>query len=68
VFDGDLLFFAAAQGADDEGERPSPSVWQPVVTGVITANEVECDHVRMTTPEAFAVIGPILERALARTP
>nr|WP_249354685.1 non-ribosomal peptide synthetase [Rhodococcus sp. USK13] len=68
VFDGDLLFFAAAQGADDEGERPSPSVWQPVVTGVITANEVECDHVRMTTPEAFAVIGPVLERALARTP
>ncbi|QHE68025.1 non-ribosomal peptide synthetase [Rhodococcus sp. WAY2] len=67
VFDGDVLFFAAAQSTDDEGERPSPSVWQPVVTGVITVNEVECDHVRMTTPEAFAVIGPILERALGRT-
>ncbi|MCQ4120742.1 non-ribosomal peptide synthetase [Rhodococcus tibetensis] len=68
VFDGDLLFFGAAQAADDESERPSPSVWQPVVTGVIIENEVECDHLRMTTPEAFAVIGPILERTLRSRP
>ncbi|TQC41245.1 non-ribosomal peptide synthetase [Rhodococcus sp. WS4] len=69
VFDGDLLFFSAAQSADgEEGERPSPSVWQPVVTGVIVENKVDCDHLRMTTPEALAVIGPILENSLRSRP
>ncbi|WP_240320047.1 hypothetical protein [Rhodococcus jostii] len=69
VFDGDLLFFSAAQSADgEEGERPSPSVWQPVVTGVIVENKVDCDHLRMTTPEALAVIGPILENSLGSRP
>ncbi|MDI9936619.1 amino acid adenylation domain-containing protein [Rhodococcus sp. IEGM 1351] len=69
VFDGDLLFFSAAQSADgEEGERPSPSVWQPAITGVIVEHKVECDHLRMTTPEALAVIGPILERSLGSRP
>ncbi|MFD9661723.1 amino acid adenylation domain-containing protein [Rhodococcus sp. NPDC059968] len=69
VFDGDLLFFSAAQSADGEdGERPSPSVWQPAITGVIVEHKVECDHLRMTTPEALAVIGPILERSLGSRP
>ncbi|BAH50168.1 putative non-ribosomal peptide synthetase [Rhodococcus opacus B4] len=69
VFDGDLLFFSAAQAADgEEGERPSPGVWQPVITGLIVENKVECDHLRMTTPEALAVIGPILENSLGSRP
>ncbi|MFD7005395.1 amino acid adenylation domain-containing protein [Rhodococcus jostii] len=69
VFDGDLVFFSAAHSADgEEGERPSPSVWQPAITGVIVEHKVECDHLRMTTPEALAVIGPILERSLGSRP
>ncbi|MDI9953704.1 amino acid adenylation domain-containing protein [Rhodococcus sp. IEGM 1305] len=69
VFDGDLVFFSAAQSADgEEGERPSPSVWQPAITGVIVEHKVECDHLRMTTPEALAVIGPILEHSLGSRP
>ncbi|WP_245814075.1 non-ribosomal peptide synthetase, partial [Rhodococcus marinonascens] len=69
VFDGDLLFFSAARSADgEEGERPSPSVWQPAIAGAIVEHKVECDHLRMTTPEALASIGPILERSLASRP
>jgi glutamate racemase len=63
------VFFSAAHSADgEEGERPSPSVWQPAITGVIVEHKVECDHLRMTTPEALAVIGPILERSLGSRP
>ncbi|MFE5705856.1 amino acid adenylation domain-containing protein [Rhodococcus koreensis] len=69
VFDGDLLFFSAAQSAEgEEGERPSPGVWQPAITGVIVENKVDCDHLRMTTPQALAVIGPILENSLGSGP
>ncbi|AOW93305.1 non-ribosomal peptide synthetase [Rhodococcus sp. WMMA185] len=69
VFDGDLLFFRAARFADgEEGPKPSPSVWQPVIAGTVVEHEVPCDHLHMTTPEALAVIGPILERSLASRP
>ena len=34
----------------------------------IVENKVDCDHLRMTTPEALAVIGPILENSLGSRP
>ncbi|MCX4092842.1 non-ribosomal peptide synthetase [Nocardia sp. alder85J] len=61
VFDGDLLFFTAA---DDEINRADPErcaqAWAPYVTGTIHDQLVRCRHSGMTTPEALAVIGPVL--------
>ncbi|MFI5775567.1 amino acid adenylation domain-containing protein [Nocardia sp. NPDC051570] len=61
VFDGDLLFFTAA---DDEINRADPTrraqAWEPYVTGAIHDQKVRCRHSGMTTPEALAVIGPVL--------
>ncbi|MBF6170576.1 non-ribosomal peptide synthetase [Nocardia blacklockiae] len=68
VFDGDLLFFTAA---DDEINRADPTrcaaAWQPFVTGTIEDRKVRCRHSGMTTPEALAIIGPVLRDRLAGT-
>jgi amino acid adenylation domain-containing protein len=65
VFDGDLLFFTAA---DDEINRADPDrnaqAWAPHVTGTIHDQLVRCRHSGMTTPEALAVIGPVLREHL----
>ncbi|MGV9673758.1 amino acid adenylation domain-containing protein [Nocardia sp. NPDC003482] len=65
VFDGDLLFFTAA---DDEINRADPTrcaqAWEPYVTGAIHDQKVRCRHSGMTTPEALAVIGPVLREHL----
>ncbi|WP_334026392.1 amino acid adenylation domain-containing protein [Nocardia terpenica] len=65
VFDGDLLFFTAA---DDEVNRADPTrcarAWEPSVTGAIHDQLVRCRHSGMTTPEVLAVIGPILRDRL----
>ncbi|MGW4119094.1 amino acid adenylation domain-containing protein [Nocardia sp. NPDC004711] len=66
VFDGDLLFFTAA---DDEINRADPdrcaAAWQPYVTGAVHDQLVRCTHAGMTTPESLAVIGPVLRDQLA---
>ncbi|WP_369638434.1 amino acid adenylation domain-containing protein [Nocardia sp. JMUB6875] len=66
VFDGDLLFFTAA---DDEINRADPdrcaAAWEPYVTGVVHDQLVRCTHAGMTTPESLAVIGPVLRDQLA---
>ncbi|MEV0466701.1 amino acid adenylation domain-containing protein [Nocardia tengchongensis] len=66
VFDGDLLFFTAA---DDEINRADPqrcaAAWQPHVTGAVHDQLVRCTHAGMTTPESLAVIGPVLRDQLA---
>ncbi|WP_433560963.1 amino acid adenylation domain-containing protein [Nocardia sp. CA-151230] len=66
VFDGDLLFFTAA---DDEINRADPdrcaAAWQPYVTGSVHDQLVRCTHAGMTTPESLAVIGPVLRDQLA---
>ncbi|WP_433590320.1 amino acid adenylation domain-containing protein [Nocardia sp. CA-145437] len=66
VFDGDLVFFTAA---DDEINRADPArcaaAWQPHVTGVVHDQLVRCTHAGMTTPESLAVIGPVLRDQLA---
>ncbi|WP_084161293.1 non-ribosomal peptide synthetase [Nocardia sp. BMG51109] len=68
VFDGDLLFFTAA---DDEINRADPTrcaaAWRPHVTGTIHDQKVRCRHSGMTTPEALAVIGPVLREHLGGT-
>ncbi|NKY87918.1 non-ribosomal peptide synthetase [Nocardia veterana] len=65
VFDGDLLFFTAA---DDEVNLADPArraqAWQPYVTGAIDDRALRCRHSGMTTPEALAVIGPVLREYL----
>jgi amino acid adenylation domain-containing protein len=65
VFDGDLLFFTAA---DDEINLSDPTrcaqAWIPHVTGVVHDQKVRCRHSGMTTPEALAVIGPVLREYL----
>ncbi|WP_308163362.1 non-ribosomal peptide synthetase [Nocardia alni] len=61
IFDGDLLFFTAAE---DEINRADPArraqAWEPYVTGAIHDQKVRCRHSGMTTPEALSVIGPVL--------
>lgn len=65
MFDGDLLFFTAA---DDEINRADPArcaaAWQPFVTGTVEEWKVRCRHSGMTTPEALAIIGPALRERL----
>ena len=58
-FDGDLLFFAAAHSLS-AGDGTSPALWRPWVSGTITEHTIDCDHLEMMTPEALAVLGPIL--------
>ena len=65
VFDGDMLFFAAANSLDDAGET-SPGLWRKTVTGSIVEHIVEGDHLHMMNPEATSVIGPILADHLGR--
>ncbi|MFC4376416.1 amino acid adenylation domain-containing protein [Nocardia halotolerans] len=65
TFDGDLLFFTAAAdeiNAADPARRAE--AWQPFVTGNIHNHDLPCRHAAMTTPEALAVIGPVLHRHL----
>ncbi|MQY17212.1 non-ribosomal peptide synthetase [Nocardia macrotermitis] len=66
VFEGDLVFFTAAE---DEINRADPTrcaqAWEPYVTGAIHDQKVRCRHSGMTTPEALAVIGPVLRERLA---
>ncbi len=65
AFDGDVLFFAAA---DDAINRADPNrraaAWAPFVTGVVHDHPLPCRHADMTTPDSLAVIGPVLHRHL----
>ncbi|MFZ2175027.1 MAG: thioesterase domain-containing protein, partial [Rhodococcus sp. (in: high G+C Gram-positive bacteria)] len=62
-FDGDIVFFTAA--ADDvTGDRAAQG-WKDAVTGVVRNHAVAATHWRMTSPEALAVAGPILNDALS---
>ncbi|WP_228803714.1 amino acid adenylation domain-containing protein [Nocardia higoensis] len=61
VFDGDLVFFHAA---DDEINLADPdrcaAAWQPFVAGRVHEHAVPCSHAAMTTPEVLDRIGPLL--------
>ena len=65
VFDGDLLFFAAATDPVNRAAADRhPGAWKEFVTGTVTAHEIECTHAEMTTAQALAVIGPVLREHL----
>ncbi|MGW4533873.1 amino acid adenylation domain-containing protein [Nocardia sp. NPDC004340] len=63
VFDGDLLFIAATGNPEP---IPNVSTWRPYIAGRIDDRPVEFGHNRLTTPEAWEVIGPLVAAYLAR--
>ena len=64
-FDGDLLFFEAT-GRDGEPSGLA-EVWRPHIGGSIDRHVVGVEHLRLMTPAALDVVGPILARRLEQT-
>ncbi|MFD6778429.1 amino acid adenylation domain-containing protein [Streptomyces diastaticus] len=69
TFHGPVLFFTATEG------RPADafprSLWDPYLTGPLHNTDVACAHAQLMSPDARAVVGPVLATALAaleRTP
>ncbi|MGW6730554.1 amino acid adenylation domain-containing protein [Nocardia sp. NPDC055029] len=62
IFDGDLLFFSSTTARP--GYQANADTWRPYVSGEIIDNRTGHEHNRLTGPDAFAVIGPILARYL----
>ncbi|WP_189030948.1 non-ribosomal peptide synthetase [Nocardia rhizosphaerihabitans] len=62
IFDGDLLFFSSTTARP--GYEANVDTWRPYVSGEIIDNQTGHEHNRLTGPDAFAVIGPILTRYL----
>ncbi|WP_339329465.1 amino acid adenylation domain-containing protein [Rhodococcus opacus] len=62
VFDGDMLFFAAAAG--EMTQEVAESCWQPYITGSIDYYSIDATHIRMTTPRALADIARVLNTYL----
>ena len=60
VFDGDLVYVAAADGTSASSQTP----WDPYVSGTVRIQSVSWTHNRLTTPEALEVIGPLVGRCL----
>ncbi|MGW6425300.1 amino acid adenylation domain-containing protein [Nocardia sp. NPDC055053] len=58
IFDGDLLFFSSTTARP--GYEANAGTWRPYVSGEIIDNQTGHEHNRLTGPDAFAVIGPIL--------
>jgi amino acid adenylation domain-containing protein len=63
--DGDVLFFTALQGRDEQ--TPVLPDWLPYLGGDVENHEVDVLHAQLTTPAAFARLGPIVsDRLTAR--
>jgi thioesterase domain-containing protein len=62
AFDGDLLFFRAAEGRVPG--TPEPADWRPHVTGAITVHDVSATHGALASPGALGQIGPVLAQHL----
>nr|WP_279536704.1 thioesterase domain-containing protein [Actinomycetospora succinea] len=61
VYDGTLTLFAASDGGDEQ----LAAVWRDLVgADRLVAHRVEGDHAAMVAPRGWAVIGPIVARAL----
>ncbi|MFE3527104.1 amino acid adenylation domain-containing protein [Streptomyces sp. NPDC059161] len=65
-FDGDLVFFRAAVGAEELDLRAGS--WKRYVGGEINTYDVECRHGEMTQPHAAARIGEVLRKLLSQAP
>ncbi|PSJ26619.1 non-ribosomal peptide synthetase [Streptosporangium nondiastaticum] len=67
VFDGDVLFFTAAD-TDRAGPAPAGAVtreaWRPYVTGRVINHDVGCAHAHMTRPEPIAEVAEAVTRYL----
>ncbi|MFE2998349.1 thioesterase domain-containing protein, partial [Nocardia sp. NPDC059246] len=63
VFDGDLLFFAAAHNPDP---NPNVTTWRRYIGGSIQDRPLPYSHNEMITAEALAVIGPLVDAYLRR--
>ncbi len=59
TFDGDLVYVAA-----DGGTADSRTPWDGYIAGTVHTHPVNYSHNGLTTPEALAVIGPIVGRYL----
>ncbi|MEV0063903.1 amino acid adenylation domain-containing protein [Nocardia sp. NPDC050718] len=64
VFDGGLLFFSSTSARP--GYEPNAHTWRPYVSGEIIDHQTGHEHNHLTSPEALAVIGPILAGYLRR--
>ncbi|GAA3570795.1 hypothetical protein GCM10022222_63600 [Amycolatopsis ultiminotia] len=64
MFDGDVLFFRAAQGWP--GAPPDPQAWRTLVSGRIEVHDVRAAHGAMTKPASLAQIGQVLRTRLGR--
>ncbi|MFE3195213.1 amino acid adenylation domain-containing protein [Nocardia sp. NPDC059240] len=63
VFDGELLFFAAAYNPDP---NPNVTTWRPYIAGRIHDRPLPYGHNEMITAEALALIGPAVNSYLHR--
>ncbi|HWO65607.1 MAG TPA: alpha/beta fold hydrolase, partial [Umezawaea sp.] len=63
-FDGDVVFFHATEGKDDD--FPTVAGWNPFLVGRVEVHDVPCRHGDMTTPAALDHIGPLLADRLSR--
>ncbi|MFC9892196.1 amino acid adenylation domain-containing protein [Nocardia sp. NPDC127579] len=57
-FDGDILFCSSTDVRS--GATPNPDTWRPYCTGTVTNHDIPFEHNKLTTPEAFTLIGPIV--------
>ncbi|MGW1715506.1 amino acid adenylation domain-containing protein [Streptomyces sp. NPDC002156] len=63
-YDGDLLFFTAAQDPDALPDRYG--AWQPYIKGRVANHDIPCTHGEMTRPTSLDRIGPVLDSHLRR--
>ncbi|WHT22662.1 amino acid adenylation domain-containing protein [Crossiella sp. CA-258035] len=62
VFRGDLRFFTATQGRDEDSPRLAS--WRPLIDGEISDHPVDCTHVQLLQPEPLRQFAPVLTAAL----
>uniref|UniRef100_UPI000B15BED9 thioesterase domain-containing protein n=1 Tax=Rhodococcus marinonascens TaxID=38311 RepID=UPI000B15BED9 len=60
-FDGDIVFFTAT--ADDATGTRAVRGWDGAATGKVDNHPVPATHWRMTSPEALALVGPVINDA-----
>ncbi|MDI9897100.1 amino acid adenylation domain-containing protein [Rhodococcus sp. IEGM 1381] len=63
TLEGDLLFFSASH--DHPSAADAALMWSPFVSGTIENVDVDTTHANMTTPESLAVVGQVLDTAMA---
>ncbi|WP_158607944.1 non-ribosomal peptide synthetase [Nocardia panacis] len=64
VFEGDLLFFSSTDAR--AGVGLNVDTWRPYIGGTIDNHQIPFAHNRLTSPEALAILGPLLAQYLRR--